>query len=127
MLIEFIVGDTGGDGHEKTSSIIVESNFDKNKILQTLKYVKNDLGFDIRDELEEYEVSTLDLDKSLKLIEYGIDTDGIDQEEDGCLCFYYDSYVGTILNLVKIKDPSFEYSIIELPSIDVGGYGLFYL
>ncbi len=128
--VELEVGDSGGDGHDKTDSIIIRTNFNK-VALKSAYYVGTAVAeFDlIGDFAEEFEDNLLPKKHYEKLVELGYDKDlefG-DSDDEENLEISIEDYFNIYLFMIKLGNPKFSYEIISADSyLDLGGYGLFF-
>lgn len=114
--IKLTVGDWSGDGHEKTEDFTIHSSMTQEELSKAIKKLKL---MDIGNDCSEYEDNKLSEKSQKKLEKAGIVYDN----EEG---LYPESWVQTILECVKHENPGSTFEIVQVPSINVGGYGLFY-
>jgi len=144
------IGDWSGDGHGKSESFLIESNFNRAQIVAAYDKGKEIIGLEksvrvyvggappnhyeertmfkgIDDFCEEYEDNTLPEHYIHLLGMHGVLDVVNDKGElfDGYCC-YSDQFVEIYLGTAKLGDPAFQYKIVSdnVPSIDIGGYGL---
>jgi len=120
MLISLLVGDWGGDGHEKSESFLVESNLSAEQIEEAYQKGSKILGFDFREWVgADYGDRELDDAHKASLIKHKCmgkkETYGWDIE----------LHIRIFLNIVKLGNNAFHYMFSQIPTIVVGGYGLF--
>jgi len=136
------VGDYYDDGHGKYDSIIISSNYSQDTILTNFEKARKKLKFNIKDYCQDYEDGKIPLDILKKTfgkelinnllndtqndMDAYIDGD-YDEDDEGAVLncspvFFAQLYLETI----KKFDSMFEYQILDIPSIDIGGYGLFH-
>lgn len=118
--IAAVVGDWGGDGHEKTEEFMFCSTLTAKEISLAYKAGVEKIGFDlIADVALDYEDNILALNFFDMLIASGFDEAMLETDlgkED-----YFDLW----LYFVRTGNTSFEYVKAKSQSIDIGGYGLF--
>lgn len=125
-LIELIVGDWGGDGHEKSKSYYIYSNLSKKDIDESLKLAKNKLTFDIRDLCREYEDYGIQAKYASKLSEFNFKFDNDNIYDDGSVGLVPQTFVDIYLFSIKLGNDNFEYTLLKPDEIiHIGGYGLF--
>ena len=129
--IELIVGDSSGDGHEKTEMIIIKSNLDKVELAQAFAdgCKKTDVDFENL-VAAEYEENTISQELVDKLVPHGFDISEYSEDEnpgDHGYCLDVDGYVAIWLFIAKVGNPRLVYEDMTetSPRIYVGGYGLF--
>jgi hypothetical protein len=125
MFVNLIIGDYSGDGHKQMETITIESNLTILEINEAYNKGIEKLGFDFVAEcFAEFEDHSIDDSKYRKLIELGMPPDLINEylETDS-----NEEYLFIYLFIVKLGNPEFIYSEVNIPKINVGGYGLFYL
>ena len=131
MKITIVVGDWSGDGHSQSDTYVVESNLDKPSIERAYRIATRQLGFDlIKDVCEAYEENKIAEEVYEKLVENGINIDGL-AKEDELDCDYYgmtpDIWLKLYLDVVKLGNPELQYSILNdhNEELHIGGYGLY--
>ena len=135
-VIELIIGDASGDGHDKRTTVAIKSNLTKEQIVNALSVGEKALGFKLRDVCSEYEDSTIPEDvweklKAAGFLEAMDWDDWEDKESYSYLNLNYtcgtDSFADLFLFIVKCGNDKFQYEL-DAPgrnSIYIGGYGLF--
>ena len=129
--VKLVVGDWGGDGHEKTKEFYIETSYDEKKILAAYRAGSKKLGFDFQNDVaSEYEDSDLKKSHLKKLRDAGIEVNIEDEEE------YKDQKTVPIdvvifrdiwLHIAKLGDAGFTYELVKSSAtLNIGGYGLFY-
>lgn len=128
-IICLCVGDTSGDGHCITDNIIILSNLNRDSIMNAYSNGTSLVGFDFSQSVcVNGEDDILELDDAERLMAQGIDIGMLEFEDeyyvfvDGC-----SSFVNIWLQIVKLGNPDFEHEIVQLPTADIGGYGLFFV
>lgn len=131
--IEFVVGDSSGDGHDKKNTYTVESNLSKQDIQSAYNKATAILGFDFVNYVcLDYEDNILKEEYVKILTDNGFDINNYD--DDGCwgyntrnaFLLSSKSYLKLYLDIIKFGNNEFEYKLIESVKINIGGYGLFY-
>lgn len=119
-----VVGDSSGDGHEKTENFPITSNFRETQILDAYSLGVDIIKFDIMNNNEEYQNSRISIEDADKLKSFNFVFSDLCEEED---YFLIDSntFVEIFIFTVSIGDSSFEYEYLPYNNIDIGGYGLF--
>lgn len=118
MLINLVVGDWSGDGHEKTENILVLSNKSSKEIEKAYQDGTEILGFDFSEECcsdyEDYEIKEKYI-KILKNENIKVDDNFMDIE----------SFASIYIQICKLGDPELKIDIQDIDIVDIGGYGLF--
>jgi hypothetical protein len=132
--IELIIGDWSGDGHERTDKFIIDSNLNKNEIVEAYERGVDIIGFDLStDVCDDYEDHYMPLDKYATLTRLGFiypreyDGDAINIEGDA-VYMHSELFAYIYLFFVKKGNDQFDFSMIKFTtenSIPIGGYGLF--
>lgn len=126
-LINFIVGDWSGEGHDKTASIVVSCSLTAIEIIKVCETSIFREFLDIRKICEEYEDNTIPKDVVTKLVESNIvDKDFFETNYKDEYTIYYDKWVELQLRIIKYLEPDFEYELVKMDEVHCGGYGLFY-
>ncbi len=127
-IIKLEVGDWGEDGHAKSKSVLIRTNFSHKNILAAQAEAIEKIGFSFADEVaDEYEDSQISetWEGRLSDVDIQVEYDGEFDREDRSLTV--DSYTKVWLELAKLGNPDFKYQIIKADGwIPIGGYGLFY-
>ena len=140
-MIVLIVGDASSDGHGQTDSIVVECNLTKTQVEDAFKTGTNKISFKNKDasntlyppisnalhlpicnNFKDQQVSPTFL--------AAIRAAGLTPSKYFNTSTQYqniDSYTYAVLwlDIAKLGNPRLEYKIITLPTIAIGGYGLF--
>lgn len=147
MRINVFVGDEGGDGHDKSDNITIESNISSKDLDKAYKKASKKLGFDFWNVVAvEYEDSEIPIAMLQTLRNNGYP--GTFENEE----YYHkliakpkdkrsswekkdpkgpsinmDEYIDIVLFICKLGDPKFEYEIVHDDNDywHIGGYGLF--
>lgn len=118
--IELVIGDPGGDGHEKTRRYMINSTLDSTALWKAYKAGVKLLGFDfINTVATEYEERDISSDQVAKLIAAGYK---IDPETDNV---WRDDFVDIFLFIARLGNHEFQSEKAKSESMDIGGYGLF--
>jgi len=128
-LINLVIGDWSGDGHCQTETIQVESSLNKNELQvayeAAAKKTKVRLVEAVVSDYEDNMISETDFKKLQKA---GIVMDEIFfKDEEGNWDYSLDatSFAMLYLEMIKIVNPAFKYAFPDVPTIRIGGYGLF--
>mmetsp|Transcript_14990 Transcript_14990/g.16227 ORF Transcript_14990/g.16227 Transcript_14990/m.16227 type:complete len:148 (-) Transcript_14990:86-529(-) len=125
-LISFSLGD-GGDGHGQSAVIGIKSNLSPDDVMNSYKEGVQELGFDITIYCQDYEDCHIP-DNFIDALE----AKGFEAVEfPGWSNEYPDSvnpaeFTQIFLFTVKLGNPSFTYSRVNISTFDLGGYGLFF-
>lgn len=127
--IELILGDSSGDGHEKTETVTIKSNLDKTELEQAFADGCKKTGVDFENLVAaDYEENTISQELVDKLAVHGFDIAEFSEDEkpgkDG-YSLYTEGYAAIWLFIAKVGNPSFEHEEETVPSIYIGGYGLY--
>lgn len=133
-IITLVVGDPSGDGHRETDTFTIKTNLSKQELTKAYEKGSKLLGFDFKEHICcEYEDSILPeeelnilLGKDLILKDIVDDYFLQKYKNSGILNLDSDSYTNIFLFIVKLGNSEFEYTYEKLPTIDIGGYGLFF-
>jgi len=136
-VIELVIGDWSGDGHEKTRRILLRTNLSSDEIINAYAEGTKVIGVDVMNEVAaEYEDSWLREDSWNKFVAAGIAEMGWEVEGgpehhwetgEAGLDLDTDSFLDLFLFTVLRGNPSFKYEEIQpSASLPVGGYGLFH-
>lgn len=144
MLVNLVLGDWSGDGHEKTDSVTYKVNLSETELKASFE-----TGLSILDNnkdgvkrrgyslpiCEDYEDSRLPADFLVKLKACGLDPiDYIDewsaedylQDPDSGASVDRNQFAKLWLDVAKLGNAILEYEEVQMPHINIGGYGLFY-
>lgn len=126
-LVNLVVGDAGGDGHEKTEKVLVCSNRNRQEMQRALDAGEKILGFDFTHLVaSEYDDRFLKEEYLLKMKEHGFKFEDEDEDEgDSDVYLGWDQYADITLWIMQLGDKGFKFEIVDAPEINVGGYGLF--
>lgn len=128
------VGDWSKDGHSQSDKILMQSNASYEQILGAYKASVELTGIDVkRDLCSDYEESKVKKDVADKLKSFGLDTDklSIDEDEKGNMYLDPDTFAAlwawfVNLSLPEGKHVSESRGKERIPTIEIGGYGLYY-
>jgi len=123
-LITLATGDPSGDGHGMRDVYGVKSNLPQAQLLSAFQEGVKLLGYDITRYCQEYEMAEIHpaFLQALKTAGFW-GHDGNTQEE---LELSPERFVKIFLFTVKLGNPSFDYSFVNFPSLNIGGYGLYF-
>ncbi|MGL4632620.1 MAG: hypothetical protein ACRCVT_15560 [Leadbetterella sp.] len=134
------LGDSSGDGHDKTYQFVIDSNLSQTEINEAYTKATNIIGFDLRrDAATECEDDTLIRKHYLMLQKAGLDLSELETEfnpdnsnsdiTDESVVVYldFDQYFNLYMQIVKLGNSDFTFTQIPKSTmyIDIGGYGLF--
>lgn len=126
-MINLVVGDTGGDGHEKTRKTTINSNITASAILKAYQKAVKIIGFDLINEVGvEYEDTSMPWKLFNKLKAAGYTKSVTPTDDKKGIWLDIDEYIGMYLWMVSLGEPKFQYSLVtekQLATIDLGGYG----
>jgi hypothetical protein len=132
-VVELVLGDWSGDGHKQSDKISIKSNLTDKEILKAYKAGSKKVGFDLINEVcSEYEDNRVSVEKVKALAEAGITNKMLcvdvndEDDEDTTWSMWTDSYTELFLLIVKLGNKDFKYEYANSPSIDIGGYGLYF-
>ena len=123
-LIQLIVGDVSGDGHNRTSVSTIKSNLTREQIAKAYERGSDAIGINFQEQCcDNYEEYSITEQQALILKQHGI----IDNEEvEEVQCFIADDLFCDIwLKIAKLGSPNFQYEFLDIDCIPIGGYGLF--
>lgn len=129
--ISFPIGDWSNDGHGRCDYFLVKSNYNKEKISNLTKSVKDILGFNLYQICAGYEECILsdNIVESLEKAGFNMSLDNEKYWED-CDDRYMssDSIFNLWMDILQYLDPQFKYEEFSFEVIyaDVPGYGVFY-
>jgi hypothetical protein len=123
---KLIVGDWSNDGHGRSDTKICICSHSAGEVMGAHKKLVSK-GINLLSQCEDYEVSNLGKDFVEKLNEIGFDLSGFVEFYDGYSYVNTTEWMKLYMELAKVEIPELEYKFINdgLPSIDIGGYGLY--
>lgn len=125
MIVELVIGDWSGDGHEKRESVFVHVT-SKEELQDGYAAGCKILGFDfIKECCEEYEDNHIAEEYLEKLREHGL-LEGETTEDWDEFGVDYDQWADIYLGIVKLGNPNFHIKKHTMETLRIGGYGLFY-
>lgn len=121
--IALIVGDWSDDGHGKTETFMIDTNYTQ-KQLYDAQHKLDELGYEWSETMQDYEDSIVSDETLAKWAELGFIPNVVEHDADG----YYDpdSYVELFLALIRHINPDFVGTVVKSGAVNIGGYGLFY-
>lgn len=133
QIINLVMGDTSRDGHEKTESVFILTAASVQEIRDAYEVGVCICGVDVVNKVAEaYEDSTMSEEDIQSLEAHGFKRDRLFGYKDllyqsGGKNFISgtDAYACIFLFLVNLGDPNIEFLIVDIPEIDIGGYGMF--
>ena len=130
-LLKLVIGDFGGEGHEKRDFILIKSNLSKSNLMKAYEKGSKIIDFDLIKEIgSRYESKhrfAIELDYAKKLHSIGFDM-GLDGTEDQSSEINWgpEAHFDAFLFISKLGNSNFEYEISEEDEkIYIGGYGYF--
>lgn len=136
MIIKIEVGDHSGDGHEKTYTMNIDSSLSvedlKLSFQEGMKMLGQGGNYYSFDFCSEYEDNQVPKEFVNSLIKVGIDPfDFLDFQEsdskvmnDSIYTISCDNFIYLWLAVAKIGRPNFNYKVVNLSKLKIGGYGL---
>lgn len=124
--IEIRLGDLGGDGHCRTSNQLIRSSLNHLDLKAAFALGSKTLGFDLTDLCGDYEDNVIPADAASILVKAGLLNADELSESDATCPVYADTFADLYLAVCKLGNPEFKFKMFDPPSIDIGGYGLFY-
>jgi hypothetical protein len=129
--IKLTVGDPSGDGHNETRDTVIETNFDINEILEAYEHGCELLGIDLEQCCVKFNDQTIPTEVVAALNAKGLKHLFEISHTQGEAPYWTadpDSYTHAWMRIAKYGNPKFAYAIVtdKIPSIDIGGYGVFY-
>ena len=140
-LISLLVGDPYADGHGRTERKIVKSSLDVGELQQAYTAGVGIVGFDLDKQVatgyddytiaaelvEKLEAQGFDRFEQLRSGIHEWDAEPSSDDESGDWNLSIDAYVDLYLFIVKLGRPDAKLELLQLPSVALGGYGLFVL
>ena len=126
--INLVMGDWAIDGHGQTETVTISSNLPKDALIQAYEAgeVKADVKFQ-KEVASVYEDNFISCRIVNKLAEHGFNikefSEDISPSERGYILA--DSYHLVWLWIAKLGNPNFDYELVNISKINIGGYGLF--
>ncbi len=135
-ICRLIIGDWSGDGHSKTETILVEIISEQTVLPQNIELAFDNgcaiIGKNILQELDEYQAVTLSSNSVKKLREHGLLTDAefltmknLKNEDDWSIWIDPEFYIDLYIRIVHLANPPFTLKRIDVPHVNIGGYGLY--
>jgi hypothetical protein len=119
MLIKLTIGDPWNDGHGQHNDFIFKVNVDSVESLEMFHGIGcGTLGFNLKNECEEFESFVLSDNFAEALLSVGI-TLPLNEELDPI------DFALLYLEIAKTANPELRYELVEISSCFVGGYGLY--
>jgi hypothetical protein len=126
--INLLIGDTSGDGHEKSDVVVISSNLSEAELRKAYLDSVELTGVDlVKDVCDEYEDRKIHAKTVKKLSRFGY-VDSEWQEENWGVTDT-DAWAELWMWFIKLSRPDFVARIVcdNSPNINIGGYGLYYL
>lgn len=128
---KLVVGDWSSDGHGISDTTVCICNHSNGEVIDAHKKLASK-GINLESQCGNYQDSKLSKDFIEKLNEIGFNFSEIDFDDlvldEGEVYINCTDWVKLYMELSKIEIPDLQYKFISdgLPSIYIGGYGLFY-
>ena len=132
--ITLLTGDPGGDGHEKTDSIMITSNLSPKELEEAFIRGEKVIGIDFANQFRDYESNQLPFEMIQKMSKHfdtgydipeDIDSDDVNSSYDETL--RSNDYTHLWLEIAKVGNPELVYEYCNTGyHLEIGGYGLFY-
>lgn len=127
-LFTLTVGDSSADGHAITRNEIVCSSVTSKDLMKIYQQFVEKTGIDlINDVAIEFEDKSLSEEYADNLKKAGVKLpeEVISEiEEMGSCNMYPETWFKLFIEIVKTQDPNVEVEILNVPDLDLGGYGL---
>lgn len=125
MRFNVVMGDASGDGHEKTVTYMIESNFDCDDIQKAYEKGCKIIGFDLTEDVAvNYGDSSLSAEQLKKLRDAGF-TGKLDCDVYSDMGLSCDEFFSIWWFFVRTGNSAFECDVEAAYKIKIGGYGLF--
>jgi hypothetical protein len=127
---KLVVGDWSSDGHGISDTTVCICNHSNGEVMDAHKKLASK-GINLLSQCNRYDDSKLGKDFIEKLNGIGFNLSEIDFDDlvlgEGEVYINGDDWVKLYMELVKIEIPDLQYKFINdgLPSIYIGGYGLY--
>lgn len=121
-LICLVIGDWYGDGHCQTDTVIVESS--KSKAETESAFKKGDKKYGLSSVCEEYEDSSVPEKLILQLKDY-LPWDFDESQSYADFTATAQEYADLWIAVARSADPELELNIVDIPRIEIGGYGCY--
>ena len=125
-IINIVVGDWSGDGHNVTSTFVMKSNFSREEMKAAYEIATEMVGFDITKHLcQEHEDWYISAELVEKFQGFGISLDlEEDFENDERFEMTPEDFVNLYIKLINLSAQGFEHEMIKGVDVNIGGYGL---
>lgn len=117
-LINIEMGDTGGDGHSQMGTFPIHCNFTAEQLEDAYRLGVKLTKVDLINKVETGDGKSPQPWLN-KLIPFG---GNFDVDEEG---FGPEGYLQAYMLIAKAGNPALEWENAEIPTIEIGGYGLF--
>jgi hypothetical protein len=134
-IVELLMGDPSGDGHDKHTTIHIRSNLSAEQIEIAFRKGTNKIQLDITQCCADYEDNSLTKKQFEILKQAGWDPENCwnynyakehgQLDDDDSFSLSTDEFANIYVFTVQKGDSSFEYERLSFECIDIGGYGLF--
>jgi hypothetical protein len=121
MYLQLVIGDTSYDGHNITDSLIIDSNISERELMKAYYLGSEKLGFDLIGQVAtDYQNCNISKIFCQELINHGYNKKYLSSN-----CLSQDKFYDLFLFIVKLGNTDFKYTVVKIPNINIGGYGLF--
>lgn len=130
-IINLVVGDWSGDGHEKREIFTIRCNIDSKSLKEAYFLGTQIIGFDLSKEVAwDYQDSIISK-KHLEILQrhgQNWDWDSLKDPDDDEIEIVCDDYVDIWMFIASLGNPHICYEVVPSTenSIYIGGYGLFF-
>ena len=130
--ISIVVGDSSGDGHDKTETTIIECVLDIDELKDAFKKGTELIGFDLENCCTDYEDNDIteyiaEIKSLFNQSEKPMDYYGIEKsyKDSSKFIIYSGGFIEVWLRIVRLAIPEFTWEVVSPKQIEIGGYGLF--
>lgn len=120
--IQLVIGDWSHDGHCHTRNEFISSNLSKTELVQAVKHSSVLTSVDFSNICSDYTNDSFDEEDFYKLLKFGLNPDLFPEMQ-----VHASTFVDLWIWFVKLSRPDAVIELIDkFPTINIGGYGLFY-
>lgn len=126
--VKLVLGDPYADGHGISCSVLLETEYSVTELQSFLKNAEFISGVDLSKIAHEYEEPFITKEVRALLLEHGVIGPEDLEEDEGENRFYVgvDEFIGIFVGLAELGNKGKPVgTIIKVPELDIGGYGLF--
>jgi hypothetical protein len=127
-LIDLTAGDWSSDGHGMTTTCLVACNVGLDELKIAHDIGAGVIGINLSELCSDSEDDHIPTGLIATLEEHGIHLeyeDDYPESKDYKLLESPDEFARLYLEIAKLGDPSIHYEVLNLPTVNIGGYGLF--